>query len=147
VFAFPLAMFVGSTFWGLYAIDRELVFPKALDAFFPNWLNHVMHTNIMVFIILELFTSFRSYPSKKSSYIGLGFFMSAYLVWVHIIKYHADIWVYPVLDVLNLPQRILFFAALILSAFGLMVVGEFVNSSIWTREIKQAAKIAGRKSK
>lgn len=106
-----------------------------------------MHTNIMVFIILEMFTSFRSYPSKKSAYLGLGFFMSAYLVWVHIIKYHAGIWVYPVLDVLNLPQRILFFAALILSAFGLMVVGEFVNSAVWTREIKQAAKTASRKSK
>ena len=35
-FAFPVALNVGITFWGLYAIDRELVFPKALDAFFPR---------------------------------------------------------------------------------------------------------------
>jgi hypothetical protein len=34
--AFPVAMNVGTTFWGLWAIDRELVFPKALDAFFPR---------------------------------------------------------------------------------------------------------------
>lgn len=35
-FAFPVAFNVGITFWSLFAIDRELVFPKALDAFFPK---------------------------------------------------------------------------------------------------------------
>lgn len=35
-FAFPVALNVGITFWTLYGIDRELVFPKALDAFFPT---------------------------------------------------------------------------------------------------------------
>lgn len=34
--AFPVALNVGITFWGLMAIDRELVFPKAFDAFFPR---------------------------------------------------------------------------------------------------------------
>lgn len=34
--AFPVAMNVGVTFWSLMAIDRELVFPKAFDAFFPG---------------------------------------------------------------------------------------------------------------
>lgn len=35
-FAFPVAFNVGITFWSLFTIDRELVFPKALDAFFPK---------------------------------------------------------------------------------------------------------------
>lgn len=35
-FAFPVALNVGVTFWTLMAIDRELVFPKALDAVFPG---------------------------------------------------------------------------------------------------------------
>ena len=34
--------FVVVTFWGLYAVDRELVFPKHLDKIVPMWLNHVM---------------------------------------------------------------------------------------------------------
>lgn len=33
--AFPIAFNVGISFWGLYAVDRELVFPKVLDAVFP----------------------------------------------------------------------------------------------------------------
>lgn len=35
-FAFPLALTVGITFWTLMAIDRELILPKAFDAFFPT---------------------------------------------------------------------------------------------------------------
>lgn len=34
--ALPVALNVGSTFWSLMAVDRELVFPKAFDAFFPK---------------------------------------------------------------------------------------------------------------
>lgn len=29
-------------FWLIYAVDRELVYPKQLDAIIPMWLNHVM---------------------------------------------------------------------------------------------------------
>lgn len=35
--AMPVALNVGGTFWSLMAIDRELVFPKAFDSFFPKW--------------------------------------------------------------------------------------------------------------
>lgn len=35
-FAFPIVFNVGVTFWTLYSINRELVFPKLLDVFFPK---------------------------------------------------------------------------------------------------------------
>ncbi|MED6237575.1 hypothetical protein ATANTOWER_028223 [Ataeniobius toweri] len=34
--------FVVFTFWTLYLYDRELVYPKLLDNFIPQWLNHGM---------------------------------------------------------------------------------------------------------
>ena len=34
--------FVVLTFWGIYAVDRELVYPKHLDKIVPVWLNHIM---------------------------------------------------------------------------------------------------------
>ncbi len=37
-----LLQFVVITFWGLYAVDRELVYPAHLDKIIPWWLNHVM---------------------------------------------------------------------------------------------------------
>ena len=35
-FRFIFQQFVATTFWTLWAINRELVFPVALDAFFPG---------------------------------------------------------------------------------------------------------------
>ncbi|XP_049548605.1 androgen-induced gene 1 protein-like isoform X3 [Anopheles darlingi] len=136
-FAFPVALNVGVTFWTLMAIDRELVFPKALDAVFPGWLNHVMHTNIVIFMVLEICTSFRQYPSRRAGLTGLGIFMSAYLGWLHVIHHFGGIWVYPVLEVLNMPQRIAFFAVSLAFCVGLYLLGEFFNNLIWTKELKQ----------
>lgn len=38
----PPVQFVVFTFWSLYLYDRELVYPKLLDNFIPQWLNHGM---------------------------------------------------------------------------------------------------------
>ncbi|KAA0188496.1 hypothetical protein HAZT_HAZT009109 [Hyalella azteca] len=48
---FPLAVFVATSFWGLFFTDRELVFPKIFDEFFPSWLNHVVHTLPLVAVV------------------------------------------------------------------------------------------------
>ncbi|XP_048354152.1 androgen-dependent TFPI-regulating protein-like isoform X2 [Sphaerodactylus townsendi] len=42
VFVFPVGLFVAVVFWGLYAYDRELVYPRELDEVNPIWLNHSM---------------------------------------------------------------------------------------------------------
>ncbi|SPP81988.1 androgen-induced gene 1 protein isoform X2 [Drosophila guanche] len=136
--AFPVALNVGVTFWALYAIDRELVFPKVLDAVFPSWLNHILHTNIVVFIVLELFTSYRAYPKRSKGLTGLTIFMGSYLVWIHIVKHYSGVWVYPVLEVLQLPQRIVFFVAVIGFTLVLYLVGEFLNNTVWAKEVKLA---------
>ncbi|KAJ6649992.1 Androgen-induced gene 1 protein [Pseudolycoriella hygida] len=136
-FAWPLALNVGVSFWTLMAIDRELVLPKALDPYFPTWLNHVMHTNIVIFIVMEIFTTFRQYPSRKSALTGLGIFMLAYLVWIHIIRHYAGVWVYPILNVLQFGQRIVFFIVILLFCIGLYFIGEFLNNKIWADELRQ----------
>lgn len=145
-FAFPLAMTVAISFWAIYAVDRELILPKAMESFFPSWLNHVMHTNILIFVFLELILSFRQYPIRKSGVTGLTLFMIGYLIWIHIIKYMSGRWVYPILEVLNLPMRIVFLV--FNGAFGVSFyfVGEFLNNKIWATELK-SAKSSGKKHK
>lgn len=39
--AVPLALETTLNYWVMKTIDRELVFPKALDEFFPLWLDIV----------------------------------------------------------------------------------------------------------
>lgn len=138
--AFPVAMFVGLTFWGLYAVDRELVFPKALDPYFPVWLNHVMHTNIMIFILIEMITSFREYPKQKIGLSILTGFMLSYLVWMHVVYYKTDVWVYPVMAVLNTPLRICFFLVLLGLSVTLYKLGDFINTKVWAKQIKHVKK-------
>jgi hypothetical protein len=99
----------------------------------------------MIFIVLELFTSFRLYPSRKAGLAGLSLFMGAYLTWLHVIKYKANVWVYPILDVLSLPQRVIFFALSLIFSVALYIFGEFINEKVWVKEIKQASKIASKK--
>uniref|UniRef100_A0A1A9WK81 Androgen-induced 1 n=1 Tax=Glossina brevipalpis TaxID=37001 RepID=A0A1A9WK81_9MUSC len=137
-FAFPLALNVGITFWSIYAIDRELILPKVLDAVFPSWLNHIMHTNIVVFMILEIFTSFRAYPKRGDGMMGLSIFLLAYLVWLHIVKYYSGLWAYPFLELLSLPQRLLFFIGSLAINWCLYVLGETMNNMIWNKELKMA---------
>lgn len=34
--ACPLSLFISTAFWSIYAFDRELIFPRALDSFVPG---------------------------------------------------------------------------------------------------------------
>ncbi|KAK3911705.1 Androgen-induced gene 1 protein [Frankliniella fusca] len=130
-FAFPIAMFVAITFWSIMAIDRELVLPKKLDDYFPLWLNHIMHTNIAIFILLEMFLSCRKYPSKKSGLIGLTVFMAIYLSWTFVIYFNTNHWVYPVMEHMDWPFRIAFLLAMLAFCLILYLVGDFINSKRW----------------
>lgn len=106
-----------------------------------------MHTNIVVFIVLEVFTTFRKYPTRKSALTGLVIFMAAYLVWIHIIKQISGVWVYPVLDVLELPQRIVFFLVVLVFGLSFYFLGEFLNNKIWADELKSLKSSGGKKHK
>ncbi|XP_059611961.1 androgen-induced gene 1 protein-like [Phlebotomus argentipes] len=135
--AFPLAATVSTTFWSLMAIDRELVFPKFLDDYVPTWLNHVLHTNIFICIVIELFMSFRKYPARREGMLGLIIFMVAYLVWIHVIHHYSGVWVYPILEVLSFPMRVVFYIVVIGMTGALYILGEFLNNAIWTKELKK----------
>lgn len=45
--AFPIGMFVGVSFWGLFLVNRELIFPERFDAFIPAHVNHMLHTTVI----------------------------------------------------------------------------------------------------
>jgi hypothetical protein len=40
---FPASMFVGTSFWIIYAIDRELIYPKIIDEFLPRFCSMIFH--------------------------------------------------------------------------------------------------------
>ena len=62
--AFPIGMFVGIVFWGLWAVDRELIFPKVLDQYFPAILNHCMHTTVFPLLLGQILLVKHNFPSR-----------------------------------------------------------------------------------
>lgn len=129
--AFPLGLFVATTFWGIYAMDRELIFPRALDKIFPRWLNHILHTWCAVLIILEAALIKHKYPKN---HVGLGVlaaFTVVYLSWILWIAYAADFWVYPFLRIMpNSGKAAFFTVAACISAF-LYFLGKWMTLFIW----------------
>ncbi|XP_048729132.1 androgen-induced gene 1 protein-like isoform X2 [Ostrea edulis] len=137
---FPLGMFVVLSFWGIYAVDRELVYPKELDKIIPAWLNHIMHTTILPFLLVDKFLVYHQYPSRKSGIITLLSLALIYLVWILWVAYYANIWVYPILKVLSPHQKAVFIMVMLVFFIFLYLVGEFLNKTLWGKEKNIAKK-------
>ncbi|KAI5639623.1 FAR-17a/AIG1-like protein domain-containing protein [Phthorimaea operculella] len=125
--AFPAALFVTIAFWGIFAYDSELILPARVREFFPDWVNHVMHTTITVFIILESLLSPITYPSRKVG-IPLGLvFIIAYVSLLATIFMRSGSLVYPVFDVMTVPMKVGFIASGALLGLFLYFFGELFN--------------------
>ncbi|XP_048364091.1 androgen-dependent TFPI-regulating protein [Sphaerodactylus townsendi] len=129
--AFPVSMFVTSSFWILYLYDRKLVYPESLDAYIPVWMNHAMHTSIFPFALIELFSVPRRYPSERKRLLWLIIGCLGYIAWsVHIYSVTGK-WAYPILDVLSPLSKIAFF----LGSCGVVAfysqTGAFLWRMIW----------------
>ena len=129
--AFPVGIFVTISFWLLYVIDRNLVFPPKLDEFYPLWANHMLHTTCTLSQLFEMKTSFHAYPSKAKGILTSIGFALIYLGWVLVIAFQANVWVYGVLQKLPPVGRTLFMGGCSM-IFGIIyLLGEHLNGRIW----------------
>ncbi|XP_050406468.1 androgen-induced gene 1 protein isoform X2 [Patella vulgata] len=134
---FPTGMFVVMTFWAIYAVDRELVYPESLDKIIPAWVNHVNHTFVLPILLIEKYLIYHQYPNKGKGILVILAFALTYLVWILWIAYKADIWVYPVLKVLDTPQKAIFIFFLMLLFVSLYLIGEGLTIFLWRKTPKQ----------
>eukprot|EP00061_Rhincodon_typus_P015954 g43910.t1 len=115
------------SFWILYAYDRELVYPEQLDKIIPTWLNHAMHTVVLVLLMLELFVVQHRWPNHKGCLAVLVTFCSSYLLWVLWIQHRSSIWVYPILEVLSPIGLCIFLTAAVLEVAKVIDEGGAVD--------------------
>ncbi|XP_013377322.1 PREDICTED: androgen-dependent TFPI-regulating protein isoform X2 [Chinchilla lanigera] len=129
--AFPVCTFVFLMFWTIFLYDRELVYPKLLDGILPAWLNHSVHTFILLFSLIEIILRPHQYPSKKTGLILLAVGSIGYIsrvLWLHSKTGH---WVYPVLAKLSpVGLAAFFFLSYSLTA-SLFLLGERLNHWKW----------------
>ncbi|KAL3288691.1 hypothetical protein HHI36_003125 [Cryptolaemus montrouzieri] len=127
MFIVPFSVFVTSMFWGLYHYNRELVYPTAMDEVFPSWFNHIIHTCIFIFMVLE-FNFIGHHPEFSFRSIFLGMTVT-FIVYYTVFFYHystVGYFLYPVFHLFSWSEIIGFLAAiyffsLFMSRFGITV--------------------------
>uniref|UniRef100_A0A3P9MXQ3 Androgen-dependent TFPI-regulating protein n=1 Tax=Poecilia reticulata TaxID=8081 RepID=A0A3P9MXQ3_POERE len=127
VFAFP---FVVVLFWTIFAYDRELVYPASIDAFFPPWINHAMHTLVLPVLLGEVLVQPHTYPQMSHALAALAAVGVAYLsiVWVYLT---VGVWVYPLLGHFSTAGLLGFFFFNMAVVTLLYLLGDRLNSQIW----------------
>ncbi|XP_063047688.1 androgen-dependent TFPI-regulating protein isoform X2 [Engraulis encrasicolus] len=138
VYVFPVGMFVVVMFWSIFAYDRQLVYPASLDAFFPPWMNHAMHTIVFPILLGEMLLQPHSYPKIKTGMTALGVVGLAYLSWVIWVYLSVGIWVYPLLNYFSQAGLIAFFFVNMTVVTLLYLMGQTMNNRLWGK--KQKAK-------
>ncbi|XP_019275659.1 androgen-dependent TFPI-regulating protein [Panthera pardus] len=129
--AFPISTFVFLSFWILFLYDRELVYPKALDGIFPEWLNHAMHTSILPFSLVEVILRPHCYPLKKKGLTLLAVASLAYISRVLWIYSETGTWVYPLFARLSPVGLTAFFSLSYIFTASIYLLGEKLNHWKW----------------
>ncbi|CAG9853823.1 unnamed protein product [Phyllotreta striolata] len=138
---FPCTLTVILTFWGIWYVDRELIFPKEIDEFFPSWMNHVLHSFIGVPLLLETLLPKKDHFIKfKPAAAALLIFCLVYQSLYFSIYFKDGIWLYPVYKVLDWPQRIIFNLIQVVLILGFQYTGLLIQNSKRSIRSKQKAK-------
>ncbi|XP_066151945.1 androgen-dependent TFPI-regulating protein-like isoform X1 [Euwallacea fornicatus] len=133
----PSSLLVVSMFWGIWMVDRELIFPIAIDEFYPSWLNHTMHTFIVLPVFIELWSQSGRPPLKHSiknrAFAIMATYCFIYQLMYFCIYFFHGIWLYPIYLVLSWPQRMV----LITFQFALCAIYQKLGIALLSmREIK-----------
>lgn len=133
---FPSSLLVMTIFWSIWHIDRELIFPKVIDEFYPNWLNHTLHTSILIPLVAEVFFQSGNYIgiSRIPAILVLTIYGTLYQTLYFSVYFQHGVWLYAIYKVLNWTQRVAF----VIFQLVLLVIYQQVGISILTRgKLKQ----------
>jgi hypothetical protein len=72
---------VSSIFWVLFRFDRSLVYPLIVDQYVAPHVNHLMHTNVSVVVVLEMLLRPHHYYHRGRNLAMLWLFTCTYLFW------------------------------------------------------------------
>ncbi|WKY16001.1 hypothetical protein Q1695_001016 [Nippostrongylus brasiliensis] len=108
---FPVAVVTCLLFWGLYAIDPQLVMPEWVAELIPSWLNHVTHTLPLIYVLFELIFFEKDAPTTKSSLWMAVTHVIIYYVIILSVRFFDEYWLYPLLEIFTWQHHIVAFIA------------------------------------
>lgn len=122
-----MATYVSGAFWGIYAIDKDLIYPEYIAKLYPVWVNHILHTTVAIFMFIELLTTNRNYPSRSVGLSAMSGFIISYISWYLTAYFKTGTWAYPLFDELNWPLRISFLIFSYLVIIAIYIFAEKLN--------------------
>lgn len=138
---FPLTLFVCVAFWGIYAVDREFVYPVYLDEHIPSMLNHYWHTTIVVGVFLELVVVFHRFPSNMTALWVIFLFTTTYITWIVSVFSNAQVWPYPFMDLMPVPLFPVLFLACFFVTVAMYALGMNLGYLRWNARHKLMDKL------
>lgn len=123
----PICLFVVSSFWILYSLDRQFIYPSHMDNIVPFWTTHFFHTTIVVILLQPYFDKI-VYPARKTGIFVLMSFNISYFAWISFICYQSGEWPYPFLNALSPVGFAIFALATFALSVCLYIFGEKVNA-------------------
>ena len=106
--AIPSAIFVSTTFWFLFVIDRDMICPKAVEEFEPQWKNRVIHTLPLISVVLDIhLIDHKSGQNDKELFL-LCTAILMYMVTFLYLGFYKNDWVYPFVSEMSLLAKIMF---------------------------------------
>jgi hypothetical protein len=129
--AFPIGFFVVSSFWAIYFVDRELIFPTGIEKWYPIWLNHTTHTFIVPILLIENYLVSHNRSAQTNGLTILITTITVYMLWILFIAETRGHWVYPVLEVLTWPLRVCFILGSGLLMIAFYYLGDILYSHTW----------------
>ena len=144
--AVPMGGIVCYSFWGVwFLLGRELIFPREMDAIFPNWLNHTVHTSIVpINLLLACMVHHKYY--KNASLITLTY-MLAYCAWLYYIKFQTGFFVYPYMDTFDEVTRLIYIGATAVFSYLLYKFGQWFTYAIHGKHVSEGARSSSTKRK
>ncbi|PAV84522.1 hypothetical protein WR25_12251 [Diploscapter pachys] len=130
-------------FWGLFLFDPKTLFPdkeKELELLKETLFNNTIHTLPLISAVLDLLVWNHGTPSRKTALTWVGTFVGLYLIELHLVNHFLKVWPYPILGMLNFPQRLGFFGAVFVVLFICYTFLSFIHNAVHGSATKQKTK-------
>ncbi|RZF38212.1 hypothetical protein LSTR_LSTR005573 [Laodelphax striatellus] len=130
---FPLTMLICFGFWGLFIIDRKIIYPEEMDDYFPFFYCHIYHTIPAVIVFIELLRGYLKTPTYSSTIRPLAIATTVYISILFKTYAEEKKWMYLVFYKLTLLQSIaghVFFFSIV--PMILLQVGIYLNNWVIT---------------
>ncbi|XP_014256251.1 androgen-induced gene 1 protein-like isoform X2 [Cimex lectularius] len=133
-FAFPIGMINCFSYWMFYLISPENIF-KSGKSDHPLWLSHVLTTDNVIFLMLDLLVCRGESPKHiLVPFLIFSLVTVNYIIWLHVIYLHTHRWAVPFLGEGNFALKMIKGTIVTFLSLFFFLLGEFINDLLWNEK-------------